>query len=60
MSLQKVEIRVGERKVRELEERVKFLREVYVKDAKEEKEKLAKELKEAKDKLDKIQVNQRC
>ena len=48
LSMQKVEVRILERKVSEMESRIKFLREVMFKEEKEAKEKLDKELTELK------------
>ena len=51
LSMQKVEVRILERKVGEMESRIKFLREVMFKEEKEAKEKSERELAELKTKF---------
>ena len=55
LSMQKVEVRILERKVGEMESRIKFLREVMFKEEKEAKEKLDRELTELKPKFAEIE-----
>ena len=55
LSMQKVEGRILDRKVGEMESRIKFLREVMFKEEKEAKEKLDKELTELKPKFAEIE-----
>ena len=53
--LLKVEVRLLEKKNRDLEERVKFLREVMIRDEKVAKEKLAEENSEMREKMQKLE-----
>ena len=53
--LLKVEVRLLEKKNRDLEERVKFLREVMIRDEKKEKEKLAEENSQMREKMQKLE-----
>ena len=53
--LLKVEVRLLEKKNRDLEERVKFLREVMIRDEKMAKEKLAEENSEMREKMQKLE-----
>ena len=55
MGLQKVELRLMEKKNKDLEGRVKFLREVMIKEERDAKDKLADELKVTKEKLAEIE-----
>lgn len=58
VKLKAIEVRMLERKIEKMEERIKFLRETMIKEEKEGRLKAENELKEANEKLEKIDKNQ--